>query len=122
SEMALVADHLIVVGRGRMLADTTVEELISQAGGDTVQVATADPARLREVLAGPGIEITGRVGSEELQVTGMEARAIGLKAAEAGIALFQLTAKALSLEEAFMELTRDAVEYHGTTETSGSAA
>ncbi|MFI9102298.1 ATP-binding cassette domain-containing protein [Streptomyces fildesensis] len=122
SEMALVADHLIVVGRGRLLADTTVEELISQAGGDTVQVATADPARLREVLAGPGIEITGRVGSEELQVTGMEARAIGLKAAEAGIALFQLTAKALSLEEAFMELTRDAVEYHGTTETSGSAA
>lgn len=122
SEMALVADHLIVVGRGRLLADTTVEELISQAGGDTVQVATADPVRLREVLAGPGIEITGRIGSEELQVTGMEARAIGLKAAEAGIALFQLTAKALSLEEAFMELTRDAVEYHGTTETSGSAA
>ncbi|MCM2430536.1 ABC transporter ATP-binding protein [Streptomyces sp. RKAG337] len=122
SEMALVADHLIVVGRGRLLADTTVEELISQAGGDTVQVATADPARLREVLAGPGIEITGRVGSEELQVTGIAARAIGLKAAEAGIALFELTAKALSLEEAFMELTRDAVEYHGTTETSGSAA
>ncbi|MCM2417238.1 ATP-binding cassette domain-containing protein [Streptomyces sp. RKAG293] len=122
SEMALVADHLIVVGRGRLLADTTVEELISQAGGDTVQVATADPARLREVLAGPGIEITGRVGSEELQVTGIAARAIGLKAAEAGIALFELTAKALSLEEAFMELTRDAVDYHGTTETSGSAA
>ncbi|MDF9817030.1 ATP-binding cassette domain-containing protein [Streptomyces sp. SPB162] len=122
SEMALVADHLIVVGRGRLLADTTVSDLISQAGGDTVQVATADPARLREVLAGPGVEITGRAGSEELQVTGLTARAIGLKAAEAGIALFELTAKALSLEEAFMELTRDAVEYHGTTETSGSAA
>lgn len=122
SEMALVADHLIVVGRGRLLADTTVSNLISQAGGDTVQVSTADPARLRELLAGPGVEITGRAGSEELQVTGLTARAIGLKAAEAGIALFELTAKALSLEEAFMELTRDAVEYHGTTEISGSAA
>ena len=73
-------------------------------------------------LAGPGVEITGRAGSEELQVTGMAARSIGMKAAEAGIALFELTVKTVSLEKAFMELTRDAVEYHGTTEISGSAA
>jgi ABC-2 type transport system ATP-binding protein len=125
SEVALVADHLIVVGRGRLLADTTVRDLVREAGGDTVKVATNDPAWLREVLAGPGVEITGRVGSEELQVTGMTAREIGLKAAEHGIALFELTSKAVSLEEAFMELTRDAVEYHGSTtgtDTSGSAA
>jgi ABC-2 type transport system ATP-binding protein len=124
TEMALVAEHLIIVGRGRLLADTTVDELVRQAGGDTVQVATADPARLREVLAGPGIEITGHAGTEELQVTGMSARAIGIRAAEHGIALFELTARTVSLEEAFMELTRDAVEYHGTTgiETLGRAA
>ncbi|MET7855390.1 ATP-binding cassette domain-containing protein [Streptomyces avermitilis] len=125
SEVALVADHLIVVGRGRLLADTTVQDLVREAGGDTVRVATADPARLRDVLAGPGVEITGRIGSEELQVTGLSARAIGLKAAEHAIPLFELTTKAVSLEEAFMELTRDAVEYHGSTtstETSGSAA
>ncbi|MFE8944292.1 ABC transporter ATP-binding protein [Streptomyces sp. NPDC007856] len=125
SEVALVADHLIVVGRGRLLADTTVRDLVREAGGDTVKVATEDPARLRDVLAGPGVEITGRVGTEELQVTGMSAREIGLKAAEHGIPLFELTTKAVSLEEAFMELTRDAVEYHGSTtgtETSGSAA
>ncbi|MEV6794884.1 ATP-binding cassette domain-containing protein [Streptomyces sp. NPDC051320] len=122
SEIALVADHLIVVGRGRLLADTTVQELVGQAGGDTVKVATEDPARLREVLAGPGVEITGRAGSEELDVTGMSPREIGTRAAKAGIALFELTARAVSLEEAFMELTRDAVEYHGTTETTGSAA
>jgi ABC-2 type transport system ATP-binding protein len=122
TEMALVADHLIVVGRGRLLADTTVDDLVRQADGDSVTVATSDPARLREVLAGPGVEITGRAGSEELQVTGMAARSIGMKAAEAGIALFELTVKTVSLEEAFMELTRDAVEYHGTTEISGSAA
>jgi ABC-2 type transport system ATP-binding protein len=125
SEMALVAEHLIIVGRGRLLADTTVDELVRDAGGDTVQVATADPARLREVLAGPGVGITGHAGSEELQVTGMTARAIGLKAAEHGIALFELTARTVSLEEAFMDLTRDSVEYHGTTaglDTLGRAA
>ena len=93
SEMALVADHLIIVGRGRLLADTTVQDLVREAGGDTVKVATADPARLRDVLAGPGVEITGRAGSEELQVTGLTAREIGLKAAEHGIALFELTAE-----------------------------
>ncbi|WP_405363324.1 ATP-binding cassette domain-containing protein [Kitasatospora sp. NBC_00085] len=115
SEMALVAEHLIVVGRGRLLADTTVEDLVRQAGGDTVKVACSDPARLRELLAAPGVEITGKVGTEELQVTGVPARTIGLTAAEHGIALFELSAKSVSLEEAFMELTRDAVEYHGTT-------
>lgn len=125
SEVSLVADHLIVVGRGRLLADTTVQDLVDAAGGDTVKVATNDPAQLREVLAGPDVEITGRVGSEELQVTGLSAREIGLKAAEHSIPLFELTTKTVSLEEAFMELTRDAVEYLGTTtgtETSGSAA
>lgn len=125
SEVALVADHLIIVGRGRLLADTTVRNLVREAGGDGVKVATNDPARLRDVLAGPGVEITGRIGSEELHVTGVSAREIGLMAAEHGIPLFELTTKAVSLEEAFMELTRDAVEYHGSTtgtETSGSAA
>ncbi|MFJ9965183.1 ABC transporter ATP-binding protein [Streptomyces avermitilis] len=126
TEVALVADHLIIVGRGRLLADTTVHDLIREVGGDTVKVATADPARLREVLAGPGVDITGRAGSEELHVTGVTAREIGLTAAEHGIALFELSARAVSLEEAFMDLTRDAVEYHGSTtagvETPGRAA
>ncbi|MFY4720868.1 ATP-binding cassette domain-containing protein [Streptomyces sp. LaBMicrA B280] len=127
SEMALVADHLIIVGRGRLLADTTVGDLVRQAGGDTVQVATGEPARLREALAGPGVEITSRAGSEDLQVAGLSAREVGLRAAEHGIALFELTARAVSLEEAFMNLTRDAVEYHGSTavesiETAGKSA
>ncbi|MFJ4848571.1 MULTISPECIES: ATP-binding cassette domain-containing protein [unclassified Streptomyces] len=125
SEVALVADHLIIVGRGRLLADTTVRELVRQAGGDVVKVATGDPARLREVLAGPGVEITGRSGSEELLVTGLSARAIGLRAAGHGIALFELAPRTISLEEAFMDLTKDAVEYHGSVtgiETLRSAA
>ncbi|MFE7854739.1 ATP-binding cassette domain-containing protein [Streptomyces sp. NPDC057403] len=125
SEMALVADHLIVVGRGRLLADTTVADLVRRAGGDTVTVRTQDPARLREALAGPGVDITGQVGSEELQVTGRTAREIGLAAAEHGIALFELSPRTVSLEQAFMDLTRDAVEYHATTtaaRTPGRAA
>ncbi|MER7676008.1 ATP-binding cassette domain-containing protein [Streptomyces sp. NPDC096934] len=120
TEVALVADHLIIVGRGRLLADTTVRDLIRDVGGDTVKVATADPARLREVLAGPGVDITGRAGSEELHVTGVTARQIGLAAAEHGIALFELSARSVSLEEAFMDLTRDAVEYHGSTGATGA--
>ncbi|MFF3559413.1 ABC transporter ATP-binding protein [Streptomyces sp. NPDC002574] len=122
SEMALVADHLIVVGRGRLLADTTVRDLVRQAGGDTVLVATADPARLREVLTGPGVEVSGRAGSEELQVTGVSARDVGLRAAEHGIALFALTTASVSLEDAFMDLTRDAVEYHGVGGTGTAPA
>ncbi|MFE2535609.1 ATP-binding cassette domain-containing protein [Streptomyces sp. NPDC059371] len=124
SEMALVADHLIVVGRGRLLADTTVRELVQQAGGDTVTVASDQASRLRDVLAGPGVEIAGAAGSEELQVTGLSARAIGLKAAEHGIPLFELSSRTVSLEEAFMDLTRDAVEYHATAtvEAPGRAA
>ncbi|MGX6600706.1 ABC transporter ATP-binding protein [Micromonosporaceae bacterium Da 78-11] len=121
SEMALVADHLIVVGRGRVLADTTVQDLVRAAGGDTVVVACADPAQLRRVLAGPGVQITGRPGSEQLSVTGLSARAIGIAAAEHGIALFELAGRSVSLEEAFMELTKDAVEYHGASALAGVA-
>jgi ABC-2 type transport system ATP-binding protein len=115
SEMAMVADHLIVVGRGRVLADTTVRELVREMGGDTVLVASSDSAELRRVLAGPGVEITGQPGAEELTVSGLTTREIGLSAAAHGIALFELTTKTVSLEEAFMELTKDAVEYHGAS-------
>ena len=113
SEMALVAEHLVIIGRGRLLADTTVTELVGRADGDTVTVASADPAKLREVPARPGVRITGR--AETLRVTGMSSRTIGSTAAEHGIALHELTAQTGSLEQAFMDLTRDSVEYHGGT-------
>jgi ABC-2 type transport system ATP-binding protein len=122
SEMALVADRLIIVGRGRLLADTTVDDLVRQAGGDAVRVATADPARLRDALAGPGVEVVGKAGSEELEVTGLSARSIGTTAAEHGIALYELATVKVSLEAAFMDLTRDDVVYHGTTGLAERAA
>jgi ABC-2 type transport system ATP-binding protein len=120
--MALVADRLIIVGRGRLLADTTVDDLVRQAGGDAVRVATADPAGLRDALAGPGVEVVGQAGSEELEVTGLSARSIGTAAAEHGITLYELTTVKISLEAAFMDLTRDDVVYHGTTELAERAA
>ncbi|GAA2823692.1 ABC transporter ATP-binding protein [Kribbella solani] len=122
SEMALVANRLIIVGRGRLLADTTVDELVREAGGDTVRVSTADAAKLRDALAGPGVEILGHAGSEELEVNGLSARAVGATAAEHGIALYELTTKKVSLEKAFMDLTRDEVVYHGSTELKERAA
>ncbi|MFD8911721.1 hypothetical protein ACFVZ7_09610, partial [Streptomyces sp. NPDC059575] len=118
----LTKRSVIVIGRGRLLADTTVRDLVREAGGSTVRVATRDPARLRDVLAGPGVEINGHVGAEELQVTGLSARDIGLRAAEHGIALFELHTRQVSLEEAFMELTKDAVEYHGAGASAEAVA
>ncbi|MET7651896.1 ATP-binding cassette domain-containing protein [Streptomyces sp. NPDC005486] len=115
SEMALTATALIVVGRGRLLADTTVEQLILDAGGHSVKVLTAEASRLRDVLLGPDVEITGAPGSEELTVTGLSARQIGATAFEHGILLYELTPRAVSLEEAFMAMTGEAVEYHGST-------
>jgi ABC-2 type transport system ATP-binding protein len=124
SEMALTATNLVIVGRGRLLADTTVASFVEQAGGESVKVVSSDPERLRALLVGPDVSVTGEVGTETLQVSGLSAREIGRRAADAGIALYDLTQQAVSLEEAFMALTHDAVEYRSSTdtETNGSVA
>jgi ABC-2 type transport system ATP-binding protein len=110
SETALIADHLVIIGRGRLLADTTVDAFVQEASGGGVKVATTDPARLRSLLAGPDITITS-TAAEELLVHGLDARHIGAVAAQHGVPLYELTPQAVSLEQAFMDLTRDAVEY-----------
>ncbi|MET8953670.1 ABC transporter ATP-binding protein [Streptomyces sp. NPDC004393] len=110
SEMALTAEHLIVIGRGRLIADTSVTEFVARAAGDVVRVRTDEVGRLATLLARPDVSIV----SEEpgvLQVTGLAGERIGRIAADNGIALAELTPQRASLEEAFMELTRDAVEY-----------
>ncbi|MBR7834845.1 ATP-binding cassette domain-containing protein [Actinospica durhamensis] len=124
SEMALTATNLIVVGRGRLLADTTIEQFIQAAGGHSVKVTTADAPRLRALLAASGVEITGVSGSEELTVTGLTARQIGAAAHKHGLPIYELTPQAVSLESAFMAMTEGAVEYHGTTthQHAGSVA
>ncbi|KPI06678.1 Sulfate-transporting ATPase [Actinobacteria bacterium OK074] len=111
SEMAQTADRLVVVGRGRLLAETTVEALVEQAAGNGVRVATSEPARLRAVLTAPGVTVTS-TESERLVVSGLDPRRIGQLAAEHRVPLYELVAESVSLEEAFMNLTQDAVEYH----------
>jgi ABC-2 type transport system ATP-binding protein len=111
SETAQIADHLVIIGRGRLLADTTVDEFVRESGTGEVKVATGEAGRLRSLLAGPDVTITSD-RNEELTVTGVSAREIGAVALRHGVPLYELTPRAVSLEEAFMDLTRDAVEYH----------
>jgi ABC-2 type transport system ATP-binding protein len=113
SEMELTADHLVIVGHGRVLADTPMAEFIATTSGDRVDVATPDAARLATVLAGPGVTITsGEPGS--LGVRGVPARTIGELAAANGLVLHQLATRRRSLEDAFMTLTNETVDFHGT--------
>ncbi|WP_329248662.1 ABC transporter ATP-binding protein [Streptomyces canus] len=110
SETALIADHLVIIGRGRLLADTTVEDFTREASGGGVKVATAEAAKLRSLLAGPDVTVSSS-SAEELLVTGRDAREIGAIAARHAVALYELTSQTVSLEAAFMDLTRDVVEY-----------
>jgi ABC-2 type transport system ATP-binding protein len=110
SEMSLMADHLIVVGRGRLIGDTTVAEFVRQASGDAVRVRTPDAARLRAALRGSEATIDDEEDGA-VTVRGMSSTAIGELASERGVVLHELTPVRASLEEAFMHLTRDAVEF-----------
>ena len=122
SETAMIADHLVIIGRGKLLADTTVEDFTREASGGGVMVASAEAGRLRSLLAGPDVTISSS-SAEELLVSGRDAREIGRIAAEHGVALYELTPQAVSLEAAFMELTRDVVEYQShPVETERKAA
>src|SRR5579862_3542632 len=118
SEMAQIASHLVVIGRGSLIADVGVDELTQMASRDLVRVRTSEAGRLRELLAGHGVAVTSQ-GSEELEVAGLDSAQIGLAAARGGIPLIELTPQRASLEEAFMEITRDALEYPTSHEPAG---
>jgi len=112
SEMALTADHLIVVGRGRLIADTSMREFTAAATRNSVLVRSPQAARLRSLLAGPQVSVTS---SEDglLEVSGMSGSEVGAVACRHQVPLEELTPVRASLEEAFMALTDDAVEYSG---------
>ncbi|MGW7285334.1 ABC transporter ATP-binding protein [Streptomyces sp. NPDC054847] len=120
SEMALTADHLVIIGRGRLLADTTVEAFVRDAGASAVKVVSPEASSLAGVLGGPGIDVE-RAGPDELLVRGTDSRSIGRTAAAHGIPLFELTPVTASLEQAFMDLTHEAVEYQAVP-LEGAAA
>jgi len=112
SEMAVTATELIVVGRGRLIASGSTDELIRRASTGAVVVRTKEADRLASALAGDGRHIE-QLRPDALQVSGMDSEAVGLVAAREAIPLIELTPQQATLEEAFMEITRDAVEFHG---------
>lgn len=110
SEMALTADHLIVLGRGEIIADAPVADII--AGGTRPRVLVRSPhsSQLADLLAAPEVAVI-RSEAGVLEVTGVPASGIGDLAAQNGLAIHELTPLSASLEDAYMALTADAVEY-----------
>ncbi|HEY9524373.1 MAG TPA: ATP-binding cassette domain-containing protein [Thermopolyspora sp.] len=110
SEMAQTADHIIVLGRGRIIADAPVSEILAAATGTVVRVRTPQPDELARLIVSADVSVT----IEEpglLTVLGLAAPRIGDAASQAGIALHELTPVGASLEEAYLALTHDDVEY-----------
>ncbi|MFC1408491.1 ABC transporter ATP-binding protein [Streptacidiphilus sp. N1-12] len=121
SEMALTADHIILVGKGRLLRDQSMADFIAGASADVVTVRSPQTAQLAGLLAGP--EVTVRdVADQTLEVEGLTSDHIGRTAAAAGIVLLELSPHAASLEEAYMALTDDSVDYRSTVEFTEDAA
>lgn len=118
SEMAQTATRLVVIGRGRLIADTTVDDFIARASHHSVTVRTPDATRLRELLTGPDVTVTATAHPDVLGVDGLTAEHIGTIAWQHHLPIFELTVQQATLEEAFMTLTNDAVEYRSTDITA----
>jgi ABC-2 type transport system ATP-binding protein len=119
SEMSLTADHLVVIGRGKLIADTSVDDFVARASQKVVLVRSPELQRLRETLGGPGVSFD-EAERGALVVHGLTAEHVGDIAAEAGIALHELTPQQASLEEAFMNLTRDELEFASEMEEAAA--
>ncbi len=118
SEMEHTADHLIVIGRGQLLADCTMEEFIARSSGQTVRISTPQADLLAKAVAeAGGTVIPG--GDGVLTVSGLVAAQVGDIAFEHGVRLHELTVVRASLEAAFMELTADSVEYRAAGDEQG---
>jgi len=111
SEMALTADHIIVVGRGKVLADATVAEIVAGGQATSVRVRSPRAGDLEDLLRRTGAQVA-TTADGELEVHGSTAPQIGEVAASAGIPLHELTPVRGSLEDAYLQLTADDVEYH----------
>jgi ABC-2 type transport system ATP-binding protein len=127
NEMSVTADHLIVIGRGKLIADCSTQEFIAQSAHKSVLVRTPEPDRLTSAITSEGGHVEPREAAEgetpALTVTGIPAPRIGELAAASSVVLHELTPQTGSLEEAFMELTADSVEYgESSKRPAGNAA
>ncbi len=118
NEMAVTAEHLIVIGRGQLVADCSTEEFIERSTEQSVLVKTPDREQLAELLRAEGATVTD-AEEGDLDVTGLDAPRIAELAAAGGLVLHELATRRGSLEEAFMELTKDTVEYDAAVPTAG---
>jgi ABC-2 type transport system ATP-binding protein len=113
SEMALTADHLVVIGRGRLIRDEGVNDFVASSSRQSVRVRSPQGAELTAHLKAAGATVHPLTDGL-IQVTGLDAAAVGELAAANGVVLHELTPEKASLEEAFMELTSDTVEFHAS--------
>jgi ABC-2 type transport system ATP-binding protein len=112
AEIAITAEHLVVIGRGRLIADMSVAEIVAHASRDAaVLVRSPQTAELRDALAGPGVVVQS-AGPGLVEVHGLSSEQIGETAAREEIVLHELTPQKASLEDAFMRLTGDELEFH----------
>ena len=112
SEMAQTATRLVVLGRGKLITEASVEDFTSHAAaGGGVLVRTPETVRLGQVLAAPGVTVVND-GTDVIRVSGTTAEQIGAAAWQAHLPVYELTPTHASLEEAFMQVTRDSIEYH----------
>ncbi|RDH77302.1 ATP-binding cassette domain-containing protein [Mycolicibacterium moriokaense] len=113
AEMANTADRLVVIGRGKLIASTTVGEFVGRA--DAVRVRSPQLDMLRTVLAEAGIEVDDDAAASVLMVRGAASEVVGELAARNGIVLHELATEQVSLEDAYLKLTEDAVQYRAAT-------
>ena len=109
-ELEGTADHLIVVGRGRLVADTSVAELLARASGDRVEVRTTHRPEAMALLARAGATVAA-VDHETLTVTGLGGERVAALMTEAGLPFAELRRHRATLEAAYMDLTRDSVQF-----------
>ncbi len=119
SEMALTAEHFIIIGRGRLIADMSAAELTAMTKASGVRVRSPHAGQLRDLLAGDATDIVIR-DHDLFDVVGVDADEIGARAWSANLQLHELTPARASLEDIFMDLTKDAVDYHGTNESTNN--
>jgi ABC-2 type transport system ATP-binding protein len=118
SEMALTAQDLIVVGRGHLISQGTVDDFVRNASGSWVEVRSPQADQLAQLLTAQGAQVT--MGQQAFSATGVEPAAIGELAAQHGFVLHELSPKQASLEEAFLEVTKGSQEYQSGTAMPGS--
>ena len=122
SEMENTADHLLVVGRGRLIADCGMAEFIAGSSGQAVLVRSPQPDALARAVTVAGGSVTSAGEPGELLVRGLGEEQVGDTASAAGIPVHHLAASRVSLEQAFMELTADSVDFHAGIPASQSSA